>query len=1323
MSTLTKEFAALETGTATVHGLFEEQADQRPTATALVFGDEQISYQELDERANQLAHYLRSLGVGPGELVGLYLERSEKAIIAILAILKAGGGYIPIDPTHPWERVKHILDEAKVSVMITASELPEESEAFFHGTVVDWDNDRKKIARQSTERISADESGVSPGDICYVLYTSGSTGRPKGVMTEHRNVVRFVRSFNEIVQLDSDDRVYQGFALGFDGSVEEMWMAFSNGARLVVGPPEAARVGSEVARVFREQQITVFSTVPTFLSLIQEELPSVRLIIVSGEACPPEAVQRWAIPSRRMLNVYGPTETTVNSTAKLCTPGEPVTIGRPLRGYTMHILDEQQRPVPRGEAGELYIGGVGLARGYLNQPELTQKQFVPNCLGDKASGPRLYKTGDLVKWDEDGELLFLGRIDRQVKVRGFRIELSEIESVLREHDMIHQAVVTVVERDGLKHLAAHVTSPCNGSFDRDDVRDSLRERLPVYMVPSFLDVLPELPMLDSGKVDRKKLPEPALPLVASKRTIVEAESETERRIVEVWKDLCKTPTVSVEDDFFMDLGGYSLLAGQTITALRNDHGFDVAIRDLYKHTTARRLARYIEDHAQACPAVETTAGDTERRSAREVFHSVPRLTRWSVYVLQLISLIAINGLQMLPLLIVALLGVEVYYGGLAFGQFLTIVFVMVFAAPPLGILLTIATKWLLIGRFKAGEYPLWTFYYFRWWLVTRMQEMSWIELYTGTPIVSLYFRLMGARVGKNCLLDTTEALAFDLLTIGDDTCIGTQTQLTGYRVEDGLLKIGTIEVGSRCFIGTHCCLDINSKMGDDTCLDDLSLLPTGEAVPDGESRRGSPAAAAVVSVPRVNEERAAQRHPFWWGLAFFIAGEIVGEMVLLTTLPPLAIIYGCFLWGGISGAVAGVFLSIPIGLVAFCLMIATYKAIIMRKAKPGVYSTESWFYLRKWSADLLLTIAGRALKGVYTTIFLPTWLRMLGAKIGKWAEIATVSEVSPDLITIGEGSFFADGSMVGGRRLFRGHVQLARNKVGNHSFVGNNALLPMGASLGDNCLLGVISTPPGGVGATTPDTTEWLGSPAFQLPNRKKVGGFADEETFNPTLKLCLIRTCIDTLRILIPYFIWASGMLLFITAAVAGYFYLPLWAVFALLPLVSSAVAVGSALSVVLLKWVVMGTFKPVIKPLWCVWIWTNEMMMGSFETVVQGVVESWQGTPYACWFMRLMGCKIGKHVYLESILFSEFDLVEIGDYAALNLGSIGQTHLFEDRIFKSSYVKIGAECSVGNMTVVLYDTEMKDGSSIGSLSLLMKGETLAADTRCIGIPMREIK
>jgi non-ribosomal peptide synthetase-like protein len=191
----------------------------------------------------------------------------------------------------------------------------------------------------------------------------------------------------------------------------------------------------------------------------------------------------------------------------------------------------------------------------------------------------------------------------------------------------------------------------------------------------------------------------------------------------------------------------------------------------------------------------------------------------------------------------------------------------------------------------------------------------------------------------------------------------------------------------------------------------------------------------------------------------------------------------------------------------------------------------------------------------------------------------------------------------------------------------------------------------------------------------------------------------------------------------VAGYFYLPLWAVFALLPLVSSGVALGSALSVVFLKWVVMGTFKPVIKPLWCVWIWTNEMMMGSFETVAQGIVEWWQGTPYACWFMRLMGCKIGKHVYLESILFSEFDLVEIGDYAALNLGSIGQTHLFEDRIFKSSYVKIGAECSVGNMTVVLYDTEMKDGSSIGSLSLLMKGETLAADTRCIGIPMREIK
>jgi amino acid adenylation domain-containing protein len=364
--------------------------------------------------------------------------------------LKAGAAYLPIDPTCPDERIRYIVGEAEIKVLLTEQALMERFARVFTGQVVMLDTDAAEIAKQDAWRLTGDDTGLKPDDLCYVIYTLGTTGRPKGVMTEHRNARHFVEAFNEVCATTFKDRVFQGFSLGFDGSVEEIWMAFSNGATLVVGSDDTPRFGNDLARYLASHGVTYLSTVPTMLTTMTETVPSLRQLVVSGEVCTPELVARWAHGGRRMLNVYGPTEATVNTTVALCEPGRPITIGRPLRGYEAFVLDAAKRPVPRGTKGELYISGAGVSRGYLKQPDLTARSFMMSPCGCG----RLYRTGDLVCVNENGAIDFFGRIDDQVKIRGYRVELSEIENVLLEQAPIASAVASVCERDGVPFLAA-----------------------------------------------------------------------------------------------------------------------------------------------------------------------------------------------------------------------------------------------------------------------------------------------------------------------------------------------------------------------------------------------------------------------------------------------------------------------------------------------------------------------------------------------------------------------------------------------------------------------------------------------------------------------------------------------------------------------------------------------------------------------------------------------------------------------------------------------------------------------------------------------------
>ncbi len=1294
---------SLETPPGCLHELFEARADAAGEALALVCDDRNFSYAELEVRSNQLAHHLRALGAGPGVLVGLCLHRSEQPIIAILACLKAGAAYVPMDPTLPDERIRFIAAEAEIALLVCEQESLARLHALYAGAILVLEHREEEIAARPTTRLTRAQTGCMPADLCYVIYTSGTSGRPKGVMTEHRNAHHFVCAFNAVCTTTPSDRIYQGFSVGFDGSVEEIWMALSNGATLVVGSRDTPRFGNDLARFLAAAGVTYFSTVPTMLSTMTEDVPSLRQLVVSGEVCPPELVARWARPGRSILNVYGPTEATVNSTAKHCLPGEMITVGRPIAGYTAIVLDEEMNPLPVGEMGELFIGGPGISRGYLKQPELTARHFITS-----PRFGRLYRSGDLAAINPAEEIEYFGRIDDQVKIRGYRVELSEIASVLLEQENIASATVAVQAQDGVSVLAAYVVAEDPARpIPRDGLLAALRMKLPAYMVPGYLDVLGSLPMLATGKVDRKRLPAPVAPLVDEGGVRTPPANALERKIAEIWAGMFGVEAVGVEQDFFIDLGGHSLWAAQMVALLRGAE-LHVPVRAVYAHPTVRALAGYL---------AEIPASGAKAAPVAEARPPLRRAVGGRIGAVQSLLLLFIWWLFTAPLLFTLPIGQDIMRGRLTLVQAAGFLLAFYLVMTPTFMAVGIGAKWLVIGRYRPGSYPLWGAYFIRWWLVNKIAVLFGAGLLVGTPLMPVYYRLMGARVGRDCALDSALVSAWDLVSIGDDTSIGADTQLLGARIEDGYLILGRVDIGCGCFVGSHSAFGLNVRMGDGARLDDQSLLPDGTCLPPGTQWRGSPGKALDVPVPPGDVVRSSLRRKVIFSAIAWLLGSLLLPVALLPGLILFPIWLLAFKDGQLGMAVGMTFVFAPILVMLLCLWVAMLKTVLLRRDRPGVYPLYSSVYLRHWLASGLMRTSRALLLPVFTTLYLPPWMRLLGARIGRYAEMSTVWSFMPELLDAGESAFFADGCMFGGKRVFAGRFELRVNHVGNRSFVGNGAILPAGAGLGERCLLGVLSAPPSPA-ETTPDDTDWLGSPAFQLPNRQKVGGFSEEATYRPSRKLYVQRAVVDALQILIPtYTIMFLGLG---SAAVLFYSYRVYggWSVFALLPVLGIADAAISVGIVVGLKWAVMGRFKPVIAPLWSPYVWFNEMVNGAYESIMAPVVVLFLGTPIAALLLRLLGCRIGRNCYLATSLFSEFDLVQIGEHVALNAGVVIQNHLFEDRIMKSSYLTLENGCSVGNMSAVLYDTRMEQGARLGPLSLLMKGEVMPARSRWHGIP-----
>ena len=524
--------------------LFERRCDWlrrqgRGSHLAVDAMDGTLSYLGLDACANQLARFLVRQGVRPGDRIGLLSDRAVDGYLGMLAVLKARAAYVPLDPGYPPDRLSYITSDAGVRMVLSRSHLAERAEPLA-GTarLLYLDQAIGQIARQSWDRLGAGEVGEPADDLCYIIYTSGSTGRPKGVAIEHASICNFVRVAAEVYGMRPGDRVYQGMTIAFDFSVEEIWVPWMTGATLVPKPDGARVLGRELHAFLRDRQVTAMCCVPTLLATLDEDLPGLRFLLVSGEPCPQDLVTRWHRPGRRFLNVYGPTEATVTATWTVVHPGRPVTIGVPLPTYSVVVLDPDcDRALPPGEMGEIGIAGIGLAAGYVGRPELTERAFVQDILGipNNPRG-RIYRTGDLGRLNAEGEIEHHGRIDTQVKIRGYRIELTEIESVLLRVPGIAQAVVSTYQPapDVVELAAYYSVRRDTAAVDAGRVYAELRERLPAYMVPAYLEQLPAIPVLPSGKADRKSLPAPGGPRHLSARgEHVAPATGTERALAEV----------------------------------------------------------------------------------------------------------------------------------------------------------------------------------------------------------------------------------------------------------------------------------------------------------------------------------------------------------------------------------------------------------------------------------------------------------------------------------------------------------------------------------------------------------------------------------------------------------------------------------------------------------------------------------------------------------------------------------------------------------------------------------------------------------------------
>ncbi|KAF2992480.1 Dimodular nonribosomal peptide synthase [Methylocystis sp. MJC1] len=1294
--------------------IFAETVKRHPDASALKSLRHSVSYQELDARSDALRRGLLALGVGPGDVVGLWMARGIDSLVAQLAIAKTGAAWLPFDAEAPVDRIAACLEDAEARFLLTNQE--------FAAKASDRVPVQLIIASEASvegqdELPTARELGATPEHPAYIIYTSGSTGKPKGTIITGRNICHYLRSANEIYGFSSSDVAFQGASLAFDLSMEEIWVSYLSGAALFVATSEVLADLEALPGVLEQAGVTVLDTVPTLLNALPRDVATLRTIILGGEACPPSVAARWSREGRVIYNSYGPTEATVVATIAEVSRGETVTIGKPIPNYSCYVVDESLALLPPGKEGELLIGGPGVARGYLKRDSLTAEKFIENPYYEGGLDPILYRSGDAVALNESGDLVFRGRVDDQVKIRGFRVELGEIEAVIATHIEARQTAVVLRNDNGLDELVAFIVTDAPLPGERD-LRAALRKALPSYMVPSRFEAISSLPTLTSGKVDRKSLQTMALlqPAARPDEEQDEPRSEIEARLLDAAKRVLSVPTVPLEADFFMDLGGHSLIAARFVSIVRETPSLaSITLHDLYAHRTLRNLAAHLRQ--------------SENEPAKDLAFEPPPLKRRVLCALAQLSvlpfLLSISAAQWLAIFISYTL---ITPDNASFADEALSLFGIILSITLLTLVISVAGKWLVIGRTKPGRYPLWGVYFFRWWLSQRLLGLTNARLLQNSPLMPLYLAAIGAKIGRDVQISDLEAGAIDLISIGSGASLGAKLKIANARVEGNELVIGPVEIGADAYIGTGCVIEEGVSVGDGAALEDLTSLPSGSRVEPNDIWDGSPGRRIGAVDPEALE--APAQATIATRIAVYLVSAVLALILPIIGLLPIFPAFWAF--DTIEAAMkfseseyhyylaAIPLLAWPTAFVlvlATIVLVAIFRWTVLPRAAAGRYSVWSGFYLRRWAVCLATEVALDTLSSLYATLYMRTWYRLMGARIGKGSEIATNLAGRYDVVSVGDNCFIADEVALGDEDIRRGWMHLKPVEAGDRVFIGNDAVVPPGAILPSDALIGVKSKPPAGQKVESGDT--WFGSPPILMPARQRVDSADATLTFNPTRLRRFGRAAYEALNISLP-------SMLYIT--------LGTWAVevfgdkliakdylgFAgLFILASTFIPFAVMLVAAAVKWTTMGGYRPQVRPMWSFWAIRNETSTVLYWGMTGRILLDYlRGTPFLPWVLRVFGAKFGKGVYMDMTDLTEFDCVKVGDYCALNMGSALQTHLYEDRLMKIGSIDVGKGVTLGPGSTVLYDTHVGDYARLGPLTVVMKGETIPRASEWVGSP-----
>jgi non-ribosomal peptide synthetase-like protein len=1240
---------------------------QHPSAAALDDGTVVLTYRQLMSEVEARRDILASAGIGVGDRVGVRVESGTAELyLSILAVLAAGAAYVPVDLDDPDERAELVWTEAKVAAVIGSQ-----------GTL--------RPVRPPM-RIAG---GPSPDEDAWIIFTSGSTGTPKGVAVSHRSAAAFVdaeaRLFLTEEPIGPGDRVLAGLSVAFDASCEEMWLAWRHGACLVPAPRALVRTGMDLGPWLLEREITVVSTVPTLAALWPvEALDEVRLLIFGGEACPPELAERLAVEGREVWNTYGPTEATVVACAAQMTGEGPVRIGMPLDGWDLAVVDQNGQPVPMGEIGELVIGGVGLAR-YLDL-EKDAAKFAPL---DTLGWDRAYRSGDLVKAEPEG-LLFVGRADEQVKLGGRRIELGEVDAALQALPGVAGAAAAVRRtKSGNQVLVGYVVAP---ELDEADALERLRTALPAALVP-LLAVVDTLPTRTSGKVDRNALPWPLT-------TGVTGLAGTAGWLAEQWTEILGIGVDNEDEDFFAR-GGSSLGAAQLVSLVRRRYP-GLSVSDVYQNPKLGALARILDELAVAQTISRTVEPMPRLAGIAQTLLMVPLLTmvglRWMV------ALAAINNV-FAGLLAGSSIGAAFSWAPQVSWWLVGLGWLVLIS--PIGRLgIAAGSARLLLRGLKPGTYKRGSGVHLRLWMAERVAAMSGVANLSGAPWITYYARALGAKIGRDADLHSLPPVT-GMLKLGKGAAVEPEVDLSGHWMDGDLLHIGKIRIGAGATIGARSTLFPGARIGKRAEVAPGSAVVG--AVRPGQRWAGAPAARAG----KANRSWPSVRAPrkLRWVIAYGVTSLLMGMYPIFGAVPGLLVL-AAFVDGGLTSVLLAVPLATVTILVSFAALILVTVRLLGIGLRAGDHPVHSRIGWQAWATERLMDLSRILLFPMYASLFTPVWLRLLGAKVGRHVEISTVLAI-PKMTTIRDGAFLADDTMVATYELSGGWVRIGEARVGKRAFLGNSGMTAPGRAVPNGGLVGVLSATPKRAKAGS----SWLGMPPMKL-RRTAAAGDASR-TFEPPRRLVIARALVELCRV-IPVMA-AVALTVLVLAAFEG---LAIKFGFGVAALLSGGVLLAAGLVACLLttaaKWLLVGRFRAVEHPLWSSFVWRNELA-DTFVEVVAGpwLVSSALGTPLLNGWLRTMGARIGRGVYLDTYWLPEADLVSLGDGVSVNRGCVLQTHLFHDRIMSMSEVLMDDGSTLGPHGIVLPGAKIGARATIGPASLVMRGESVPPDTRWLGNPI----